>query len=163
MASFHVVSFTVQLIAFKQIYAGGRIVVVQVHTNSIVKVCIVWYFSFWGRRKIRQKINFTVNINFWPGCTACILDIEWWKAVEWMFSYRVPTLLNQLFSHLLADILQTLHGHYGHIEDMLATLWNCSDILEKFTFSWTSLNLVIFLCMLWIDNNYYVYSSPLTP
>jgi hypothetical protein len=29
----------------------------------------------------------------------------------------VPTLCNQFLSHLLADILQTLHSCYEHIED----------------------------------------------
>jgi hypothetical protein len=41
---------------------------------------------------------------------------------------RVPTLSNQLFPHLLADILQTLHSCYGHIKDEHVTFWKCSDI-----------------------------------
>jgi hypothetical protein len=48
---------------------------------------------------------------------------------------RVPTLCNQLLPHLLADILQTLHSCYGHIEDVHVTFWKCSDIFEKFTHS----------------------------
>jgi hypothetical protein len=31
---------------------------------------------------------------------------------------RVPTLCNQLLPQFLADILQTLHNCYGHIEDV---------------------------------------------
>jgi hypothetical protein len=34
------------------------------------------------------------------------------------FSNRVPTLCNQVLSHLLADILQTLHSCHEHIEDV---------------------------------------------
>jgi hypothetical protein len=44
---------------------------------------------------------------------------------------RVPTLCNQLIPHLLADILQTLHSCYGHIEDVHVTFWKCSDITRK--------------------------------
>jgi hypothetical protein len=44
---------------------------------------------------------------------------------------RVPTLCNQLLAHLLADILQTLHNCYGHIEDVHVTFWECSDIFRK--------------------------------
>jgi hypothetical protein len=40
---------------------------------------------------------------------------------------RVPTLCNQLLPHLLADILQTLHSCYGHIEDVRAC-----DFFEAF-------------------------------
>ena len=34
------------------------------------------------------------------------------------FEETAPTLCNQLLSHLLADIHQTLHNCYGHIEDV---------------------------------------------
>ena len=44
---------------------------------------------------------------------------------------RVPTLCNQLLPHLLADILQTLHSCYGHIEDVHVTFWKCLDISRK--------------------------------
>jgi hypothetical protein len=44
---------------------------------------------------------------------------------------RVPTLCNQLLPHLLADILQTLHSCYGHIEDVHVTIWKCWDIFWK--------------------------------
>jgi hypothetical protein len=51
---------------------------------------------------------------------------------------RVLTLCNQLLPHLLADILQTLHSCYGHIENVHVTFWKYSDIFfEKFTCSWT--------------------------
>jgi hypothetical protein len=50
---------------------------------------------------------------------------------------RVPTLSNQLLPHLLADILQTLHSCYGHIEDVHVTFWKYSDIFRKFPCSWT--------------------------
>jgi hypothetical protein len=44
---------------------------------------------------------------------------------------RVPTLCNQFLPHLLADILQTLHSCYGHIEDVHVTFWKCLDIFRK--------------------------------
>jgi hypothetical protein len=38
---------------------------------------------------------------------------------------------NELLSHLLTEILQTLHSCYGHIEDVHLTFWKCSDIFLK--------------------------------
>jgi hypothetical protein len=34
------------------------------------------------------------------------------------FELTTPTLCNQLLSRLYADIHQTLHSYYGHIEDV---------------------------------------------
>jgi hypothetical protein len=42
---------------------------------------------------------------------------------------RVPTLCNQLLPHLLADILQTLHSCYGHIEDVHVTFWKITNTI----------------------------------
>jgi hypothetical protein len=44
---------------------------------------------------------------------------------------RVPTLCNQVLSHPLADILQTLHSCYGHIKDVHVRFWKRSDIFIK--------------------------------
>jgi hypothetical protein len=44
---------------------------------------------------------------------------------------RVSTLCNQLLPHLLADILQTLHSCYEHIEDVHVTFSKCSEIFLK--------------------------------
>jgi hypothetical protein len=42
---------------------------------------------------------------------------------EWVSFHRLPTLSNQLLPHLLADILQTLHSCYRHIEDVHVNFW----------------------------------------
>jgi hypothetical protein len=59
------------------------------------------------------------------------------------FQLMVPTLCNQLLSHLLSHILQTLslHNCYENIENVYATFWKCSDIFRKI---YMKLNLVIF-------------------
>jgi hypothetical protein len=44
---------------------------------------------------------------------------------------RVSTLCNQLLSHLLADILQTLYSCYGQIEDVHVIFRKYSDIFAK--------------------------------
>jgi hypothetical protein len=44
--------------------------------------------------------------------------------------HSIPTLCNQLFSHLLVDFFQILHSCYGHIEDMH---FNYLEVFEHFT------------------------------
>jgi hypothetical protein len=81
-----------------------------------------------------QTVNLILLIgSFWLGVTqsACIRLIVWWMLCRWVDGCRhIGYLLCVIksFQQIYADILQTLHNCYGHIEDVYVNFWKCSDI-----------------------------------
>jgi hypothetical protein len=83
---------------------------------------------------IADRVNFTIIMGYFVGLVAQSAS-GLWNGEYQVSVYRIPTLCNQLHSHLWVNILQTLHSCYVHIEDVHVTIWKSSYIFEKFPYS----------------------------